>query len=510
MSERDGGHVRLREQEHGGGVIRPSERGGGQIRPREQEHIGGLIRPSGRGGGQIRPQEQEHIGGVIRPSGQGGDRQCGGQIRRREREHGGGVIRPSEQGDSQIRRRKREHGGGVNRPSERGGGQIQRREREQWCDQTSRVGYDRKQDMVRAKPYVIERYGITNHIYEPHPEQLSDFQIFRLGDIDLRKEVRLNRQSAVVAHRLGSPSRCAGVRRMYTAKIRCNPGPVTVAIYEGEGTENEWRLHLAKYESIRSLRSARHPNIMQLYGLVRTKRLRAMVFHDDCRIFCKGELKSNVLVDLSNLLTTPLLGREELSLPSFPEATNVWIRPATGTLCLDLVHDQGHEINFEYPWSNRTDIVHLEHVSLDDPDAEVSVISSLDEHDGFRTENVVKNYGGSWNSRLGRARIPLQNYGFGDAELLPNSWMRYDSRRVAEHLSSELYILYRSDFTFAREWSPFAFEFWPTQTAHNNPRGICSFVRPRTSERERIFNGRTVPHIGPSIHPVLPSVGPKG
>ncbi|KAF7334352.1 hypothetical protein MSAN_02380100 [Mycena sanguinolenta] len=41
------------------------------------------------------------------------------------------------------------------------------------------------------------------------------------------------------------------------------------------GAEETWNQHLANYESIR------HPNVMQLYGLVSTKGIYAMIFHDE-------------------------------------------------------------------------------------------------------------------------------------------------------------------------------------------------------------------------------------
>ncbi|KAF7337243.1 hypothetical protein MSAN_02276800 [Mycena sanguinolenta] len=50
---------------------------------------------------------------------------------------------------------------------------------------------------------------------------------------------------------------------------------MTVTVYEGDGAQEAWNQHLANYEAIR------HPNIMQLYGLVNTRRLRGMVFHDE-------------------------------------------------------------------------------------------------------------------------------------------------------------------------------------------------------------------------------------
>ncbi|KAF7337194.1 hypothetical protein MSAN_02271700 [Mycena sanguinolenta] len=94
-----------------------------------------------------------------------------------------------------------------------------------------------------------------------------------MGDLDLTKEICLDGQSSVV----GRQSRGAGVRRMYSANlvVRESERRVTVAMYQGEDAEEGWRRDRAAYESIR------HPNILQLYGLVNTKELCAMIFHDE-------------------------------------------------------------------------------------------------------------------------------------------------------------------------------------------------------------------------------------
>ncbi|KAF7353174.1 hypothetical protein MSAN_01505000 [Mycena sanguinolenta] len=104
-------------------------------------------------------------------------------------------------------------------------------------------------------------------VYFGQPE---NHPTIRLGDLKLIKEVRLSLQSGV----MGRQNRGVGVRRIYHAEIRRDPETVTIAMYQGDGAEEEWRHNDAKYESIR------HPNIMQLYGLVSTERLYAMVFHD--------------------------------------------------------------------------------------------------------------------------------------------------------------------------------------------------------------------------------------
>ncbi|KAJ7731709.1 hypothetical protein B0H14DRAFT_2998242 [Mycena olivaceomarginata] len=116
--------------------------------------------------------------------------------------------------------------------------------------------------------------NITNNVYNPLMEEQPSgtFRTILLGDIKLMKEIRLNDESGVVRHR----SREASIRRMYSAKlVGGQTGPITVAMYQGGSAEEEWRQLIGKYEAIR------HPNIMQLYGLVCTKGLRAMIFYDD-------------------------------------------------------------------------------------------------------------------------------------------------------------------------------------------------------------------------------------
>ncbi|KAJ6464560.1 hypothetical protein C8R45DRAFT_1024395, partial [Mycena sanguinolenta] len=121
-------------------------------------------------------------------------------------------------------------------------------------------------------------HGPTVYLGRPPQETLSSFQTIRLGDLDLIKEIRLNEGSRVV----GRQNRRAGARRMYSANlvVRESERKVTVAMYQGDSSEREWRQDLAKYGSLR------HPNILQLYGLVNANKLRAMVFHDGKEYWC--------------------------------------------------------------------------------------------------------------------------------------------------------------------------------------------------------------------------------
>ncbi|KAF7337189.1 Kinase-like protein [Mycena sanguinolenta] len=126
---------------------------------------------------------------------------------------------------------------------------------------------------------------------------------------------------------------------------------VTVAMYQGDGVEEEWRQALAKYQSVR------HPNILQLYGLVNTEKLCAMVFHEELVPYDQFLRR----FEHSSILTTYIMGycrtewdkAEEYHNSNFPGADGgpwlhyelqLWIRPATGQLCVDLSlgHEQEH------------------------------------------------------------------------------------------------------------------------------------------------------------------------
>ncbi|KAF8157661.1 hypothetical protein K438DRAFT_1986448 [Mycena galopus ATCC 62051] len=110
--------------------------------------------------------------------------------------------------------------------------------------------------------------NITTHVHNPPQESLAAFRTFHLGDINLIKEICWSGQSSIVdRHRQGP-----GLRRMYSAKL--GDRRVTIAMYQGDGAEEEWQKEVAKYKLIR------HPYIMQLYGLASTRGLCAMVFHD--------------------------------------------------------------------------------------------------------------------------------------------------------------------------------------------------------------------------------------
>ncbi|KAF7337262.1 Kinase-like protein [Mycena sanguinolenta] len=297
--------------------------------------------------------------------------------------------------------------------------------------------------------------GPTVYFGQPKEQEPFEFRTIRLGDLKLVKEVCLSTESGVVVRQ----SQGVGVRRIHPAEIRGDPGTVTVAMYQGDGAEDEWRQDVAKYASIR------HPNIMQLYGLVNARRLRGMVFHDEVIPYAHFVHR----FEHSPILSAYILG---YCTTGFWEATNyidnvigpsrdfgslsVWIRPATGEFCLDLALG-GPRTNIEFVWHPH--VLRLENVSLDAPHSEDKIISGLSENQYHElcidrsiargryfqvsTEHLVGPGIFQSDYQCGtcmRITEPLQilpeephwdDYtGEVPGELLPNSWTRYDSRRI--------------------------------------------------------------------------------
>ncbi|KAJ7814769.1 hypothetical protein B0H14DRAFT_3149315 [Mycena olivaceomarginata] len=275
--------------------------------------------------------------------------------------------------------------------------------------------------------------NVTNNVYNPPPEQPAAFRTIRLGDINLLKEIRINNESGVV----GRQSQSTSARRMYySAKVvGGEPGPMTVALYQGDDMEEEWRQHITKYESIR------HPKIMQLYGLMSSKGLRGVVFHD-----------AIVCVHLLSWLTLVLdIDQSVFQILELRNHSSLWIRPATGELCVDL-NRYCPEAFLELFATMK--LPRIENVSLDDPHAESAIISALDQGDFYALCSSVFSTGKLWaptetliplgtvlrlDSPRKASRITdplgidggnLDIYLEHNGEVLPGSWIRFDSNRA--------------------------------------------------------------------------------
>ncbi|KAF7353169.1 hypothetical protein MSAN_01504500 [Mycena sanguinolenta] len=220
----------------------------------------------------------------------------------------------------------------------------------------------------------------------------------------------------------------ATARRVYKAKLEGREsGHMTVAMYEGDGAEKAWKQHLANYESIR------HPNIMQLYGLVSTKAVYAMVFHDESipyRQFLRR-------FEHSSILSTYIFGycpvtkntefEEAISYiygvgPQFlrldDDDPSIWIRSATGELCVDLAQREpergflvstGHAVGLGI---FRSDSQHRTCMRITEP---LQILPEV--------------------------KLNWYNYENAPDEQSPNSWIRYDSHRT-NTLRLELRLLF--------------------------------------------------------------------
>ncbi|KAF7334335.1 hypothetical protein MSAN_02378400 [Mycena sanguinolenta] len=233
--------------------------------------------------------------------------------------------------------------------------------------------------------------NVTNNVYSLPPEQPSEFQTIRLGDMKLVNEVSFGPQFGVV----GCQTRRVGVRRIYHAEIRRDPGTVTVAIYQGDGAEEE---------------------------------------------------ATNYMYDLFRK-------------PSIDYNTPAWIRSATGALCLDLAQG-GPETGFDLPWRGlgNLHVLRVKNVSLNAPNFEDILTSSLseDQYHELCSERPIARFQwfqvstqhpvgpgifqlDSQNGTCLGITEPLilleaetnQNWNQSNVgELLPNSWIRFDSRRT--------------------------------------------------------------------------------
>ncbi|KAJ7205154.1 hypothetical protein B0H12DRAFT_458562 [Mycena haematopus] len=83
-------------------------------------------------------------------------------------------------------------------------------------------------------------------------------------------DIDLERETSLVSRRDQRT-----IRRVYSAKIDGRKSGVTVAMYQGDSAEEEWRRDIDMYMSMR------HPNIVQLWGAASSGNIHATIFNDD-------------------------------------------------------------------------------------------------------------------------------------------------------------------------------------------------------------------------------------
>ncbi|KAJ7024200.1 hypothetical protein C8F04DRAFT_165062 [Mycena alexandri] len=184
-----------------------------------------------------------------------------------------------------------------------------------------------------------------------------------MGNIDLQHELMINKKLGIIGRRSGRECNC--VRRVYSAKIDGRNTDLTLAMYEGDGAEEQ---HVKMYMSLR------HPNIVQMYGTARSGAMYATIFHGDLipiRQFVAsaspiitvyiyachaGEWKVLALNIAGHQVLTRSYGTQNTcdymrqQLPDFGRSSNarlkmystLSIRRSNGRLCVDLLpHPDG-------------------------------------------------------------------------------------------------------------------------------------------------------------------------
>ncbi|KAJ6532584.1 hypothetical protein B0H19DRAFT_1187948 [Mycena capillaripes] len=127
-----------------------------------------------------------------------------------------------------------------------------------------------------AKHFVVSGGNFTN-ITQTAPRDSPDFRMIPMGDLNLLHKIQSSTRSSPGWRRKGR----ASIRRMFSARIAGlqSSMTLTVALYQGDGAEEEWRAEISRYSDLR------HPNLFQLYGIASTRRLHAVVFHNGSHLY---------------------------------------------------------------------------------------------------------------------------------------------------------------------------------------------------------------------------------
>ncbi|KAJ6456751.1 hypothetical protein C8R45DRAFT_1082084, partial [Mycena sanguinolenta] len=160
----------------------------------------------------------------------------------------------------------------------------------------------------------------------------SDFLRIPLGNIDLRSEIEVNAATGVVRrHRERKRA-----RRMYSARVVGHNEPMTVALYQGDNAEEEWKRDISHHSGLR------HPHILQIYASASSPGIHATVFHDDLVLFSRflDSYRDSVVLGAYILWSTisdfwNAHDYCERILPMKEKFRICWIRCSTGRLCME-------------------------------------------------------------------------------------------------------------------------------------------------------------------------------
>ncbi|KAJ6556375.1 hypothetical protein B0H19DRAFT_141744 [Mycena capillaripes] len=173
---------------------------------------------------------------------------------------------------------------------------------------------------------------------------MPGFRTIPMGDLELLSEIQLNDETGLVRRQPGRNSVTRLLigplsRRTYSARVNGRNSDMTVAVYQGQNAEEEWRQDVSKYSGVR------HPKFLQVYGVSGSSNLYATVFHEDlipvqeiywmCRrsTLATGYLDAYFGLELADAeIYIHLISGTYLHHGSYTP----WMRRSTGRLCVDL------------------------------------------------------------------------------------------------------------------------------------------------------------------------------
>ncbi|KAJ6474533.1 hypothetical protein DFH09DRAFT_1218060 [Mycena vulgaris] len=199
------------------------------------------------------------------------------------------------------------------------------------------------------------------------------FRSIPLGELDLRHEIGANPRSATVNRHRAVTS----TRRIYSARIYGRSGRMTASVFQGQNAKEDWQQEIGRYSGLR------HPRFLQIYGLVESRGLYAVISHDEMVPL------DHMLRTYSNSPVTLVYFRACLNKEVqeaidyfydisgeylFDLAYGCMIRRSTGQLCIDISSSMGGEYD---PPAWHLDYLPVKSVMELGPNPEATLISSL-------------------------------------------------------------------------------------------------------------------------------------
>ncbi|KAF7374300.1 hypothetical protein MSAN_00313200 [Mycena sanguinolenta] len=224
---------------------------------------------------------------------------------------------------------------------------------------------------MKAKHIVVKNFNSP----EATP---SDFRRIPFGDIDLRSDIQVDAETGAVSRRREWQS----VRRMYSARVVGHNNPMTVALYEGDHAEEEWKRDLSCHLHLR------HPHILQIYASASSSGIHAVVFHDELVLFSHFLKPFQYSVVLKAYIMACMFAdwhsADNYSASILPDCTYCicWICCSTSCLCMDF-NTFEHDDPYRDSWQSEQLPPLKSILNLHDPPQESLVIKSLGYHEWY-------------------------------------------------------------------------------------------------------------------------------